>query len=90
MRSALALISGPSRISNFLLKARVLSLIILKRKNLSLPLKVETDQCVICLVLPECHSVKICYISPSNSDANRDGNDAESSFSVGFLSFCLL
>ena len=39
-------------ISNFLLKARVLYLTILKRKKLSLPLKVETDQFVICLVLP--------------------------------------
>ena len=39
-------------ISNFLFKVRVLHLTILKRKNLSLPLKVETDQFVICLVLP--------------------------------------
>ena len=45
--------------SNFLLKVRVLHLTILKRKNLSLPLKVETDQFVICLVLPECIFVKI-------------------------------
>ena len=37
-------------ISNFLLEARVLYLTILKRKTLSLPLKVETDQFVICLV----------------------------------------
>ena len=37
-------------ISNFLLKVRVLHLTILKRKNLSLPLKVETDQFVICFV----------------------------------------
>ena len=51
--------------SNFLLKVRVLHLTILKQKNLSLPLKVETDQFVICLVLPECPSVKICCISPS-------------------------
>ena len=29
----------------------------LKWKNLSLPLKVQTDQFVICLVLPECLSV---------------------------------
>ena len=36
----------------FLLKARVLYLTILKRKILSLPLKVETDQFVIHLVLP--------------------------------------
>ena len=35
-------------------------------------------QFVICLVLPECLSVKICCISPSDSEANRDGADAES------------
>ena len=35
-------------ISIFLLKARVLYLTILKRKSLSLPLKVDTDQFVIC------------------------------------------
>ena len=64
---------GIGLISIFLLKARVLNLTILKRKNLSLPLKVETDQFVICLVLPECLSVKICCISPSVSEANRDG-----------------
>ena len=57
-------------ISSFLLKVRVLHLTILKRKNLSLPLKVETDQFVICLVLPECLSVKICSISPTDSEAN--------------------
>ena len=57
----------------FLLKARVSYLTILKRKNLSLPLKVETDQFVIFLVLPDCLSVKICSISPSDSEANRDG-----------------
>ena len=70
----------------FLLKARVLYLTILKRKTLSLPWKVETDQFVICLVLPECLSVKICCISPSNSEANRDGADAEFSFPL-FFSF---
>ena len=43
-------------------------------------MKVETDQFVICLVLPECLSVKICCISGSNSEANRDGADTESSF----------
>jgi len=37
---------------------------ILKRKNLSFPLKVETDQFVICLVLPECLSVKIFAFHP--------------------------
>ena len=41
-------------ISIFLLEARVLYLTILKRKSFSLPLKVDTDQFVICLVLPEC------------------------------------
>ena len=77
---------GIGFISNFLLKLRVLHLTISKRKNLSLPLKVETDQLVICLVLPECLSVKICCISPPNSEANRDGADAESSFPL-FFSF---
>ena len=43
---------GIGFISIFLLKARVLYLKVLKRKNLSLPLKVETDQFVICFVLP--------------------------------------
>ena len=41
---------------------------------------------VICLVLPECLSVKICCISPSNSEANRDGADVESPFPL-FFSF---
>ena len=78
---------GIGFISNFLLKVRVLYLTILKRKNLSLPLKVETDQFVICLVSPECLSVKICHrISPSNSEANRDGAVAESLF-PSFFSF---
>ena len=77
---------GIGFISIFLFKARVLNLTISKRKNLSLPLKVETDQFVICLVLPECLSVKICCISPSNSEANRDGADAESPFPL-FFSF---
>ena len=49
-------------------------------------LKVETDQFVICLVLPECFSVKICCISGSNSEANRDGAGTESSFPL-FFSF---
>ena len=42
---------GIGFISNFLLKAQVLDLTVLKRKNLSLLLKVETDQFVICLVV---------------------------------------
>ena len=41
---------------------------------------------MICLVLPECLSVKICYILPSDSEANRDGADAEFSFLL-FFSF---
>ena len=41
-----------------------------------------TDQFVICLILPECLSVKIC----SDSEANRDGADAESPFPL-FFSF---
>ena len=52
---------GIGFISIFLLKARVSYLTILKRRNLSLPLKDETDQFVICLVLPECLSVKIAF-----------------------------
>ena len=77
---------GIGFILNFLLKVRVLYLTILKRKNLSLPLKVETDQFVICLVLLEFLSVKLCCISPSNSEANRDGADVESPFPL-FFSF---
>ncbi len=51
-----------------------------KTEKFKLPLKVETDQFVICLVLSECLSVKICCISPLDSEANRDGADAESPF----------
>ena len=60
---------GIGFISNFLLKAQVLYLTVLKRKNLNLLLKVEADQFVICLVLLECLSVKICFISPSDSES---------------------
>ena len=68
------------------MKARVSYLTILKRKNLSgLPLKDETDQFVICLVLPECLSVKIAFL-PSDSEANRDGADAEFPFPLFFSS----
>ena len=63
------------------MKARVLYLTILKRKNLSLPLKVETDQFVICLVLPLFFCQNL-FISPS--DANRDGADAKSPFPLFF------
>ena len=52
---------GIGFISIFLLKARVSYLTNSKRKNLSLPLKDETDQFVTCLVLPECLSVKIAF-----------------------------
>ena len=72
-------------ISIFLLKAQVSYLTILKRKNLRLPLKDEADQFVICLVLPECLSVKNCIL-PSDSEANRDGADAEFPFPL-FISF---
>ena len=73
-------------ISILLFKSRVLYLTILKLKNLSLPLKAETEQFVICLVLPECLSVKICCILLSDSEANRDGADAEFPFPL-FFSF---
>ena len=76
--------TGIGFISVFLLKARGLNLTISKRKNLRLPLKVETDQFVFCSVLPECLSVKICCISPSDSEVNRDGSDAESPFPLFF------
>ena len=75
---------GIGFISVFVLKARVLNLTISKRKNLRLPLKVETDQFVFCLVLPECLSVKICCTPPSNIEANRDGSDAKSPFPLFF------
>ena len=52
---------GIGFISIFLLKASVSYLTIFKRKNLSLPLNDEIDQFVICLVLPECLSVKIAF-----------------------------
>ena len=52
---------GISLFSIFLLKAIVLNLTISKQKNLRLPLKVEIDQSVFCLVLPECLSVKIAF-----------------------------
>ena len=74
-----------------MLKARVSYLTILKRKYLNLPLKVETDQFVISLVLP--YGVSSCqnllHLTP-DCEANRDGADAESPsplffhFSVSF------
>ena len=75
---------GIGFISIFLLKARVSYLTILKRKNLRLPLKDETDQFVNCLVLP----VSFCQncILPSDSEANRDAAAAEIPFLL-FISF---
>ena len=61
-----------------------LYLTILKHENLSVPLK-NRPVCHL-LVLPQCLSVKICCISPSDSEANRDGADVESSLSL-FFSF---
>ena len=55
-----------------------------KTEKFKLRLKVKTDQFVICVVLLECLSVKICCISPSSSEANRDGADAESPFPLSF------
>ena len=60
---------GINFITIFLLKARVLNLTSSKRKTLRLPLKVETDQFVFCLALPESISVKICCISPLDSES---------------------
>ena len=70
---------------NCSVKRSSLNLTILKwKKNLSLPLKVETDQFVFCLVLPECLSVKICFISSLDSEANHDSSDAKSPFPLFF------
>ena len=76
---------GIGFISIFLLKARVSFLTILKPPNVSLPVKDETDQFVICLVLPVCLSVKNCVL-PSDSEANRDSADAKFPFPL-FISF---
>ena len=69
---------------NFLLKAPVSYLTISKRKNLSLPLKDETDQFVTCLVLPVSFSQNC--ILPSDIEATRDGADAEFPFPLFFSS----
>ena len=68
----------------FLLNARVSYSTILKRKTVSLPFKDETDQFVICLVLP----VSFCQndILPSDSEANCDDADPELPFPL-FFSF---
>ena len=75
---------GKREILSKINKARVSYLTILKRKTLSLLLKDETDQFVICLVLPECLSVKK-YSLVTDSEANRDGADAEFPFPLFFL-----
>ena len=71
--------------SIFLLKARVLYLTIFKRKNLSLLLKVETDQFVIRLVLPVSFCQNLLHFTLGQ--ANRDGADAESPFPLFFSLF---
>ena len=80
---------GIDFISIFLLKGRVSYLTISKRKSLSLPLKDETDQFVTYLVFTRVSFCQNC-ISLSNSEANRDGADAESPFPLFFLFFCLI
>ena len=85
---------GIGFISNFLLKAWVLYLTILKRKYLSLPLKVETDQFVICLILPVSFCQNLLHFTLEQWSeswwcwcrVNRDGVDAESPFPL-FFSF---
>ena len=74
---------GIGFISICLLKARVLNLTISKRKNLRLPLKVETDQFVF-VWFYQCLSVRICCISPTDSEANREGSNAESPIPLFF------
>ena len=69
---------------NFSVESSSFKLKNFKTENFALTLKVETDQFVFCLVLPKCLSVKICCISPSDSEANRDGADAESPFPLFF------
>ena len=54
-----------------------------KRRNLSLPLEVETDQFVICLVLPVSFCQNLLH-SRSDSEATRDGADVESPFPLCF------
>ena len=61
---------GIGFISIFLLRARVSHLTISKRKNLSLPLKDETDQFITCLVLPDCLSASFKNSSPREKVGN--------------------
>ena len=66
---------------------RVWYLTILKRKSLSLPLKDETDQFVICLVLPECLSFKIAFYPRTVSESWQCWScDAEFPFPLFFSS----
>ena len=76
---------GIGFISIFLLKALVSYLTILKRKNLSLALKDETDQFVTCLVLQSVFRSKL-HFALEQFKANRDGADTESPFPL-FFSF---
>ena len=69
---------------NFSVESSSFKLNNFKSEKITLTFKVETDQFVFCLVLPECLSVKICCISPSDSEVNRDGSDAESPFPLFF------
>ena len=55
-----------------------------KTENFPLPLKVETDQFVFCLVLSKCLSVNICCTLPSDSKANRGGSNVVSPFPLFF------
>ena len=82
---------GIGFISIFLLKARLSYLTILKRKNLSLPLKDETGQFVTCLVLPECLSVKIAFHPFSGSFKNSSPREKVGNclrFGTGRWSLC--
>ena len=73
-------------ISIFLLKAGVLNLTISKRKNLRLPLKVETDEVVFCLVLPVSFCQNLLHFTLGQwSESWRLW--CQVSFSVVFLSF---
>ena len=65
---------GIGFISIFLLKARVF---IKQFKNLSLPLRLKQTS-LSSVWFYQCLSVKICCISPLDSEANRDGDDQPS------------
>ena len=73
-------------ISIYLLKAGVLNLTISKRKNLRLPLKIETDEFVFCLVLPVSFCQNLLHFTLGQwSESWRLW--CQVSFSVVFLSF---